>query len=159
MAGLTADVDFTPVGLITLVSRIVCFYKVGGVTFGTHAVPVLVGPGPVKRVAGLDFLIGIKMKPALAALGFRAGVPGDAQALQTPAWKLDQVLLERVDTEGVLDFIIVRFTVRSRRSDEISAVPFEEPACVAKVTERCTAEITKHAPVVSRSHRPGMIRV
>ena len=44
---------------------------------GAHEVPVLIEPGPVQHVVVLDLLIGIEMKPFLAALVLRPAVPGD----------------------------------------------------------------------------------
>ena len=49
----------------------------------------------------LDLLVRIQMKPALAALVLRPAVPSERWDLQAPIGKLDQILLKRIDAEGV----------------------------------------------------------
>jgi hypothetical protein len=80
---------------------------------GALVVPVLVDAGPVLRVARLQLAIGIEMEPALTACFLRPRVPRDTQRLQPPAGKLDQVLLQRMDTERVLDLEVGELPVRA----------------------------------------------
>jgi hypothetical protein len=64
----------------------------------------------VQRIGKLNLFFGVEMKPLL---GF--SVPADAESLQATVGELDQVLLERFDSEGVLNGIRLADSVRSLR--------------------------------------------
>jgi hypothetical protein len=66
--------------------------RVTGGALGTFVVPSLVPPGPMQRVVGLELLTRVEMEPALAALLFRAAIPGDAERLIASHGKGDQIL-------------------------------------------------------------------
>ena len=69
-------------------------------------------------------------EPALPARRLRARVPGDAERLQAAIGKLDQTLLQRIDAEGVLDFIVAQFAVGPI---SIGVLAKNLPSCVKKV--------------------------
>ena len=71
-------------------------------------VPVLINAGPVEGIVMCDFVVRVEVKPAPAAFIFRPAVPGYAQGLQPPAGKLDKILLERIDTERIFDFVVMK---------------------------------------------------
>jgi hypothetical protein len=93
VARLAGDVEIAPAGRVGVGGEVEVFLQMSGVAIGALVVPGLVAPGPVQRVARFELLVGVEMEPALAALLFRPAVPGDAQRLQPPAGKRDQILL------------------------------------------------------------------
>ena len=128
VAGLAADVDFIPARGVGVGGGIVALAQVGAVAFRAHQVPVLVAARPVHWVAGAGAAIGIEVEPALAA-----GIPGHRQGLQAAAGKFDEVLLERVDAEGVFDFVLTGTAVFAGGVDVIAPVgPVEAPALLKK---------------------------
>ncbi len=133
---------------------VVALAQVGGVTVGALVVPVLVDTGPVLRVARLEIAIGIEMEPALAARRFRPRVPRDPQRLQPPAGELDQVLLQRIEAEGVPDFEVGELPIRAVGVDEVLAVALEERRGDAGKAELRAAEIRRvrsfRSPLPSR---------
>src|SRR5271165_1230537 len=58
------------------------------------------------------------MEPALASLLLRPAVPRNTERLVTSAGKCNQVLLQRVDAEGVGDLIIPHRPVRAIRTHQ-----------------------------------------
>ena len=58
VTGLAAHIDVRPGGLIGIGLDIVVFFQIGGMAFGTHAVPVLSGIGPVQPVLRVNRLFG-----------------------------------------------------------------------------------------------------
>src|SRR5271166_6630229 len=58
------------------------------------------------------------MEPALAALLLRPAVPRNAERLITSAGKCNQVLLQRIDAEGVGDFVIPHGPIRTIRTHQ-----------------------------------------
>ena len=111
VAGLTDHIEICPACCIGVRGEIVVLLQIGGVAIGTLVIPGLVAPGPVQRVVGLEVLAGIEMEPALAALLFRAAVPGNAERLIPPPGESDKVLLQRIDPEGVDDLVVVERAV------------------------------------------------
>ena len=93
---------------------------------GAHEIPVLQQTGPVQDVARVDLLAGIEMEPPLPSLGTRAGIPGDREGLVAAFRKGHQVLLQRVDAEGVGDGELGQAAIRSVGPDPETAVPAEE---------------------------------
>src|SRR5690348_8383909 len=98
---------------------------------GALIIPGLVAPGPVQPVASRQFLVGVEVEPALAALLFRAAVPGVAERLIAPPWKGDQVLLQRVDPEGVGDLVVVESAVRPLGVDHELVAPARKSSDLA----------------------------
>lgn len=81
--------------------------------FSVQAVPVEIGARPVQFVCISDLFIRVEMKPALSALLSISRIPGDRQRLQMTFIQLNQILLKRLDTKHVLDFIIAQLAVRT----------------------------------------------
>ena len=86
-------VEIGPTGRVGIRGEVVVLLQIGRVAIGTLVVPGLIAAGPVQWVAGLELLAGIEVEPALAALPLCPAVPGDAERLQPPTRKCDQVLL------------------------------------------------------------------
>ncbi|WP_228779119.1 hypothetical protein [Methylobacter sp. BlB1] len=92
------------------------------------------------------------MKPALAALFLWPAVPGDGQGLQPSARKLDQILLERREAEGVLDLEIGKPAVRAVSVHQITPVLAEEPGNHAVLPEFGAEKIPQHRPLIRLLH-------
>jgi hypothetical protein len=127
--------------------------KIRRVTFGAVGIPGLVRTGPVQRIARGIVLIGIEVEPA-----FLQRVPGDAQRLEPAAWKLDQILLQRLDAECIGDLEIRVLTVFALGVDEIFAGFFEEPGFHACMDEANIVEIAPHGLLGSAAHGLLMMR-
>ena len=125
---------------------------------GAFEIPVLLHPGPVQRIAGLDGLFRVKMKPALAALGLGPRIPGDGQRLKPPAGKLQQILLERRDAEHELDLVVGERAVGSVGAHDELAVPPRERRRHVAVAEMRVVEIAAHRGFVRRLHRERVMR-
>ena len=63
MAGLTADIDFRPRGLVSIVLKVVVLFKVRRMALGTHSVPVLTGIGPVQPISRVNGRFRIQVVP------------------------------------------------------------------------------------------------
>ena len=87
---------------------IIVFAQIRGMAFRTHAIPVLAGIGPVQPITRIQRFIRIEMIPFLLA-----HIPGQWQALQAAAFEWHQILLQRIPSESVGDFIITHFTSRA----------------------------------------------
>ena len=107
VAGLAGDIDLGKSGFEPILSQVVRFAQVGGVTLGALMVPVLKRSCPMENIAVVDRLPGIEVEPALTSLHSGSGIPGNAQCLVASSGKLDQVLLQRLHPEGVRNWIIV----------------------------------------------------
>jgi hypothetical protein len=101
VAGLAADADLGPGGGEAVRRGVVILAHAGRMALRAHEIPILVQLGPVQDVVVLDVLVRIEMKPALAAVALRAAVPGDREGLQAAVGKFDEILLQRLDAEGV----------------------------------------------------------
>jgi len=128
------------------------------VTFGTHVVPVLVWARPVKDVVVCDFFVRVEVKPALATFAFRTAIPGNTEGLKAAAWKLDEVLLEWIDPEYVLYFIIVELAVRAVCADHEFAVTSIKPRFETIIGELFIVEITQHGFLACHLHGEVMMR-
>src|SRR5213594_1518364 len=85
VTGLARDIDLRPGRLESIALRAVVLAQVGGVAFGAHVVPVLIDPGPMKRISRLQVPPRIEVEPATSAVFARPAVPGDAERLQAAA--------------------------------------------------------------------------
>ena len=106
----------------------------------------------------LDLLVGVEMKPALAALLLRAAVPGDRQRLQPAVGKLDQILLQRIEAEGVFDLERGELAVGPVGLDQELAVLAKEARVHAVIVEARIVEIAKHGLVGRMVHRVLVLR-
>ena len=80
-------------------------------------------------------LVRIEVEPALPAFVGRPAVPGDRQRLQAAVRKLDQVLLQRIEAEGVLHLEDGQLAVRAVGLDEKLSVLAKEARTHARMVE------------------------
>ncbi len=158
VARFARHVDLRPRRGETVGGRGVVLVDVGRVALGAHVVPVLVRPGPVQDVVVGDVLVRIQVKPALAALVLRAGVPADVERLHAAVGKGDQVLLQRVDAEGVGDAVLVQRPVRAVGAHVVAVVFLEEGRGDGVVGEGGVVEVAEDGARVGRLHGPVMVR-
>src|ERR1700756_1560590 len=113
MARLATDADLGPGGGKIIFGCVVVLVHARRMALGAHEIPVLIELGPVQHVVVLDLVIGIKMKPALTSPAFRSAVPGDGKRLYPAIRKFDEILLKRIDAEGVFDLESRELAVRA----------------------------------------------
>jgi hypothetical protein len=101
----------------------------------------------VKGIAGGNVFTRIKMKPALSAFTFEAGVPGIGQHLQPTVWKFDEILLEGIDPESVLDLELLLAAVLALGFDEETAILSEETRLGAEMLDLRAVEL-RHDPAL-----------
>ncbi len=158
MTRLAAHADFREARGEAVGRRVVILAHAGRVASRAHEIPVLIQPGPVQHVVVLDLLVRIEVKPALAALVLRPAVPGDRQRLQAAIGKLDQILLQRINAEGVFDLERGELPVGPVGLNEKPAVLAEEAGSHAVIIKARIAEIAEHRFVVCMLHREAMLR-
>ena len=101
------------------------------------------------------------MKPALAAFALRAAVPDNRQRLVTPAGETrDQILLQRMDPEGVGDLVVGQLAVQAvgahhepvAASEELDSTPSRtKHNGVGKVAADTLLAVDPASPVVMRN--------
>ena len=158
MATLAGDVDVDPAGGIAVGSEVVVLLQMGGMAARALIVPGLVASGPMETIAGTQGLAWVKGKPALPTLLLRTAVPCNPKCLIAAARKGNQILLERIDAEGVVDFIIVQRAVRSLGPrHELVAIAGE---CRRHVMmgQRYVGEIAEDRGGIRLLHGKGMMR-
>ena len=158
VAGLAGDVELRPGRRVGVRRRGIALLHVGRVALGAHEVPVLVGARPVQRVAEGNLLLRVEVEPALPSLLRRPGVPADVQRLVPPAGERDEVLLQRIDAEGVGDRVFVELSVGAVGSNEELPVPLEERRRHAEVRERGVAEVAEDGLGGRLLHRAVVVR-
>jgi hypothetical protein len=87
--------------MVSLLTVRVILPQVGGVALGTHVIPVLSYPCPVQYIVGRNAFLLVDMKPALATLTGRAGVPANRKALVPAPGKFNEVLLQWSDSKNI----------------------------------------------------------
>ncbi len=105
-----------------------------------------------------DLFIGIEMEPALSALLLRTAVPGERQRLQATVGKLHEILLQRIEAEGVLHLEGGELAVRAVGLDEELAVLAEKARTHAVIIEAGVVEVAKHGLVGRVIHRVLVLR-
>src|SRR5262249_2296996 len=158
VAGLAGDVDLGIARGETPRRRVVVLPDAGRVALRAHVVPVLAGPRPVQLVAMGPVRTGIKMKPALAAVRARPRVPRDAQRLEPAIREFDEVLLQRRDSERVLDLVVAKAAVGTVGAHHESAVAAREDRGDTRVGEPSVIEIRGDAPLGGRLHGELVVR-
>src|SRR5262249_11397054 len=111
----------------------------------------------MQDIVVLDLLIGIEMKPALTALPLRSCVPRNRQRLHAAVGKFDQILLQRIDTEGVFDLEDGELPVRPIGLDKKFPTLAKEAGVYAVIIERRVIEITEHRRFVRMLHGELML--
>ena len=124
---------------------------------GTRVIPVLRNARPVQRVARFDlFVKHVRRRHVEPPLGGR--VPGDSQHLNAPVGKLDHVLLQRRESEDILDFKILHLTVFTFRVNHeavaITIHPVDEPI----VFKRSVVKVAEHRSISRVVHRQIVVR-
>ncbi len=94
----------------------------------------------------------------LAALRLGPGVPGERQRLQPSVGECDQILLQRIDAEGVFDLEQGELAVRPVGFDPKFAVAAKEARSHAVIVERHAGKIAQHRPLGRVSHGVAMLR-
>src|SRR5437867_4173386 len=97
VTGLAVDSERGPRRGVGVSREVVVFPETRRVAFRAHQVPGVIPPGPVQGIVERDLLTWMEREPTPPA-----GVPGHAQTLQAAAREREQVLLERLDADGVL---------------------------------------------------------
>ena len=151
MATLAADADLGPGGLKRSRCGVIALADPRRVAVGAHEVPVLRSPGPVQLIAMIEPLVGVLPEPALPALRLRPRVPRHRKRLQPAAGQFDQVLLERLEAEGVADLEVGKRAVWAIRSGDEPAVASEEGRGHA------VAHMTGHVEVAQHVFRGGLL--
>ncbi len=104
-------------------------------------------------VPGLERFAGTEREPAAVL-----DMPRHRQSLQSPTGQADQVLLERVDSEGVLHLERGLLAGRPLGPDEVTVAVPEEPCRDAPFTERDVAEVAENGPWPGHRHGPLVVR-
>src|SRR5437899_4619594 len=107
----------------------------------------------MQPVACRQFLVGVEVKPALPALLFWTAVPGDAECLIAAAREGDQVLLQRIDPEGVGDLVLVLRAIWSLDADHELIARAGERADGVKMLEHRLGEIPEDCGLRGRMPR------
>ena len=157
MTGLTADVDLRETRGKAIARGVIVLAHARRVALRAHEIPVLAESGPMQGVVVLDLLVGIEVKPALAALAFRPAVPRNRQRLHAPVWKLDQILLQRIDAERVFDFECGEPAVRPIGLDVKSCIFPEEARPNPVIIEARIIEIAQHGFLRGMLHGKGVL--
>ena len=157
VAGFAGDVDFAVGGLVGIAGGVVALPQVGRMALGALQRPVLVATGPVQRILVVDLLAGLQMEPALAALILRPRIPGDRQRLIAAAGEGNQVLLQRIETEGVGDLVIGELAVRPVGAHHELVAAREEGGLDAVVAEFRVGEVAEDGLGVRLLHREVMM--
>src|SRR5439155_24263117 len=159
VAGLAPDGEIGPGRRVAVMDRVVVPPQVRRVAVRAYVVPVLLEARPVQRIAMVDVLVGIQMKPAPAARLLRSRVPGDRERLHPAVRERDEVLLQRVDAEGVLDLEVGEGAVRAVGAYEEAVVPAEEGRGHAVVRDGRVVEVAEHGRRGGRLHRVRVLGV
>jgi hypothetical protein len=152
VTGLAADADFGPSGREAIVRGIVVLAYARRVAPRAHEVPVLVQLGPVQDIVVANVLVRVQMEPALPARLLWAAVPGNRQSLQTTVGKLDQILLQRLNAEGVFDLECGELAVGAVGLDQEFPVLAEKAGKCAVMIEACAIEVAGHRLVGRMLH-------
>lgn len=152
MTGFAAYIDFGKGRGVCSFVGIVILVQVCRVTLRALVVPYLINTRPVHGVTRFERLIWIQMEPALPALMLWTCIPGDSQHLKSATGKLDQVLLEWRDAEGVLDLVVTWPSIRPLGIDEKFRLALEETRGYAQVGEARLVEIAQHRPLIRFLH-------
>ena len=140
VAGFASDADLRPRRAEAPACLVVVLLEVGRVAPRALVVPVLIDAGPMQRIAGLQLSIGIEMIPALAARFLGTRIPSNSERLKPPAGKLDEILLQRRDAEGVADLKIAERAIGAVGPNPELAVLLVERACDAVLAERAPSK-------------------
>ena len=100
----------------------------------------------MQDVVVADLLMRIEMEPALPPLALWARIPGKRQRLNAPVGKLDEILLQGIEAEGVFDLEGCELAVRAVGLDHELVAIAEEARVHAEIVEACIVEVADHSP-------------
>ena len=112
----------------------------------------------MQNIVVLDLLVRMEMEPALSALLLRAAIPGDRQCLQPAVRKFDEILLQRLDAEGVFHLERGEPAIGSIGLDEEFPILTEETGMHAVIIKARVGEIAKHRSVGRVLHGEFVLR-
>ena len=154
MTALTAHAQRLPLTGKGIRYRIVVALKTGGMTFNAHEVGVLLRPAPVQAVLVIHRLTVVQMKPAL--LGH---IPRRAVGLQAAIVQLQEVLLQRFDTESVGHRIIGGLAFGIRCIDPETTVTAKKTAGFGVGAQGLLVEVAQHGIISGRLHGQLVVRI
>lgn len=163
MARLATDADLGKMRGKAIMHSVIILVHICRMAFGAHEVPVLIQLGPMQNIVMSDPFVWIEMEPALAALLFRPRIPRDRQSLEPSIGKFHEILLQRVDAEGIFDFKSRKLSIRPIGFDEKLVVLVKEArmypeiieARIGEIAEHCRVSRMRHSMLVLR-HLPGL---
>ena len=158
VAAFASHVDLEPGCVERVGIGAIVFVEVGRVTLRAHEIPVLLPARPVQRIGGVDFIVGVDMKPALPTLLDRTHIPGKWQRLDLAAGKLNHVLLQWLNAEGIGNGEFPEFTVRIIGLDKMLPVAHVKRTSPAEILEFDTRKVTEHRFNCRVLHRQCMVR-
>jgi hypothetical protein len=158
VTGFTTYINFRPGSMVGLFTVGIVFSQVGGVALGTHVIPVLRDPGPVKYIIRRNAFVLINMKPALPSFTGGTGIPTQGKALVPSPWKGNQVLLQWPYAKHIGNLIIGHLAIRSFGMNHKSTFRPVKPGSYAKMCETDIIEITQYRFFGGRIHGHVMIR-
>ncbi|MOA24925.1 hypothetical protein D3C78_1456230 [compost metagenome] len=112
----------------------------------------------MQLVAVVDRFAGVEVEPALPAGTGRAAVPGDGQGLQAAVGKLHQILLQRLDAEGVADLVVAQLAVGAVGAHEETSVAAIEARFDPRIAEGGVVEVAEHRVALGVLHGVGVLR-
>ena len=98
----------------------------------------------MQDVVVADLFMRIEMEPALPALALRARIPSKRQCLDAPVGKLDEILLQGIEAEGVFHLEGGELAVRAVGLDHELVAIAEEARVHAEIVEARIVEIAEH---------------
>src|SRR5271165_5251530 len=142
VAGFAGDINLRPRRRVAVLGKVVILAQIGGVAIGAHVVPGLVAPRPMQRIGTCYLLAGIEMEPALAVVLLVSRIPSQNESLHSTIRKRDKILLQRRDTEGIGQVVILRLAIGAVGANIELAVFFEEAGRFAVAGKVCVVEIS-----------------
>ena len=129
--------------------------------FRTATVPIVIDTGPMQRARMRDVLIGILIDvvPALTALCFGPGIPGDTQCLKSPPGQGQEQLLKGIDPENIGDFKVLKLAIGIVGTDPVVTIFARKFAGDALIGEGDVIEVTEDRIGRGFLHRQIMVRV
>jgi hypothetical protein len=107
----------------------------------------------VQLIVEIDALVREQIEPA-----FALGVPGDGECLKSTAGQLEQVLLQRIEAEGVLYSEIGPLAIRAVGIDPVAAIALEKSGFGLAMRKADAGEVAQHIRRVRLLHRAIMMR-
>lgn len=157
VTGEAAHPGGVPMALVSVGHRLVAGPEARGVAGGAHGVGVEGATTPVERVAGPGALVGFQLKPALAALGSGAGIPGNVEGLEPPPRQGQQVLLEWIHAQGVAHREIRRLAIGPFGTDQVVFTASEKTHPAATLHEPDIIKVPQHISGSGGLLGPGMV--